>query len=70
MKAAPPRKARSGIAEGYPWGPDFPPPPDAGNYHSRLKCGNFPETSPVGSFAPNKLGIFDLGGNVWEWVPG
>jgi heme-degrading monooxygenase HmoA len=26
----------------------------------------YPRTSPVGSFAPNRFGIYDLGGNLWE----
>jgi len=59
-------RGRSGVVEGFPWGGEFPPTATSGNYHMKFGCG-FRETSPVGSFAPNRLGIYDLGGNVWEW---
>ena len=59
-----------GIKGVYPWGKEWPPPKGAGNYSSTLvdlEEDNFKYTSPVGSFAANKLGLHDLGGNVWEW---
>jgi formylglycine-generating enzyme required for sulfatase activity len=58
---------RSGVAEGFPWGTQWPPPKNAGNYSQELGIDDYEFTSPVGTFAANDQGIFDLGGNVWEW---
>ena len=67
----------------FPWGSEWPPPPKTGNFadasaaHEPGMAGErtipgcddgFAQTSPVGSFAPNSKGIFDLSGNVYEWV--
>jgi len=53
------------IPDVFPWGNVWPPPKTAGNYGGTED--GFNATAPVGSFAANGFGIFDLGGNVWEW---
>ena len=52
-----------GGAEGhrYPWNDT-----DA-FYSSRANC-NSSGTTPLGSFAANGFRLFDMAGNVWEWV--
>ena len=51
----------------YPWGTQWPPPKGAGNYAPSLGVDDYEHTSPVGSFAPNKHGLYDMGGNVCQW---
>ena len=36
-------------------------------YHPTYNDGVYPYTSPVGSFAANGYGLYDMAGNVWQW---
>ena len=36
-------------------------------YNTNYTSGGSPYTSPVGSFAPNGYGLYDMAGNVWQW---
>lgn len=36
-------------------------------YHPTFASGEYPSTSPVGYFAANGYGLYDMAGNVWEY---
>ena len=62
-----PKEKDGQIKNTYPWGALWPPPPGAGNYAGSKTTDPFENTSPVGSFEANRYGLYDMGGNVWQW---
>jgi formylglycine-generating enzyme required for sulfatase activity len=58
--------ARAGSTTAYPWGDDI-----GVRNANCAQCGSKwdnQQTSPVGSFKPNAFGLYDMVGNVWQWV--
>lgn len=69
------RAARAGTTSIWPWGDDLEP---GGEHRMNVWQGSFPDrdsgddgwrgTCPVDAFEPNRWGLHNMVGNVWEWT--
>jgi formylglycine-generating enzyme required for sulfatase activity len=75
-KGATPEARDMGVKYQFPWGTQWPPPQGSGNYTGQESGADkviagyndgFRYTSPVEAFQANSKGLYDLGGNAWEW---
>ena len=73
------RYASGKLPTRFPWGDNMPPTVGSGNYADVSAANmvpysikgyndNFRGPAPSGTYASNELGIFDLAGNVSEWI--